>query len=170
MFLSAEDLQALTGYRQQCRQIDWLNAHGIDWKINGAGKPLVRVDAINPSGKLVPLEPEKIAAPKLDEAAVYLPMDEIRRRRVPYRIGGGPDGSGVYFLFYRWALTYIGLSVCVGARLRSHCMNRVDRRTRVIPFNKYSVIDVPELWFKQVEGYYIRRERPPFNVLGVPQR
>lgn len=99
---------------------------------------------------------------------VYQDVADIRRRREIYRRGAGPLGSGIYFLFVRWALVYVGQSVRVADRLHSHFMNRVDRRTRLIPFNKFSVIEVPRPWLDDVEIHYIRALKPPFNIKDVP--
>jgi len=41
MFLSTNDLQALTNYKYAAKQINWLNDHGYKYDIAGDGKPRV---------------------------------------------------------------------------------------------------------------------------------
>lgn len=43
MFLTAEDLQRLTGYRRPSAQARWLRRHGYRVTINGLGEPVVSV-------------------------------------------------------------------------------------------------------------------------------
>jgi len=88
----------------------------------------------------------------------------IRASRLVYALNEGTDSSGVYFLFNRWALLYVGKASCIFARLRTHYMNSLDRRTIVIPFNKVAVLECPAPLNSDVEVYYLEKLRPPFNV------
>lgn len=110
----------------------------------------------------------------LDHAAVFLPFSEIRARRQPYNLGDS-DGCGIYFLFRRWVLLYVGLSVNVSARLRAHYMKRLCARYTnyqgtIIWFDKVTVLPVPECWLDDVESHYIATLRPPYNIKGIPPR
>lgn len=102
------------------------------------------------------------------EKPPLLPMADLRAARVPYRIGAGipgsEDDSGIYFLFDGAELVYIGLSVYVSARLRSHFMKRLDDPHNAMWFDHYAATPVPQIWLRDVEYKYIRRERPPLNV------
>lgn len=40
-FLSAADIEALTGYRRPSYQIDWLKRHGLLLHVNARGRPVV---------------------------------------------------------------------------------------------------------------------------------
>lgn len=41
MFLTAEELVTLTGYRKPSAQIRWLRAHRYRYDVNGVGHPVV---------------------------------------------------------------------------------------------------------------------------------
>lgn len=47
MFLTAAELQTLTGYRRPSAQLRWLNRHGYRATINGLGEPVVTVAEMN---------------------------------------------------------------------------------------------------------------------------
>jgi hypothetical protein len=47
---------------------------------------------------------------------------------------------------------------------RAELLDAFDRTTRVIPFNKWTAIEVPEYWMNEVEYFYINKYRPPFNI------
>ena len=46
LFLTAEDLRALTGFAIKTRQIAQLRIMGIPFRINGCGRPVVTVTAV----------------------------------------------------------------------------------------------------------------------------
>lgn len=46
MFLNADELRELTGYKTAARQIQWLRSHGIVFYVNALGRPVVPKDAI----------------------------------------------------------------------------------------------------------------------------
>lgn len=46
LFLTADELRALTGYAIKARQIAQLRAMGIAFRINGCGKPVVTRAAV----------------------------------------------------------------------------------------------------------------------------
>lgn len=46
MFLTAEEIEQLTGYVRAAEQIRWLRAHGILHWVNGRGQPVVARDAL----------------------------------------------------------------------------------------------------------------------------
>lgn len=169
MFLTAAELVTLTGLRRPSAQIRWLRSRQVRHFVNAKNRPVVLRSWNDPPAP--PPEP-RFVPPPLDRAAAFLPLTEIRARRAPYRIGDG-DGSGVYFLFLRWALLYVGQSVEVGSRLRAHfikrlCARQIGYTGTIIWFNKVSVIPVPEYWLDEVESHYIATLRPPYNIRGVP--
>lgn len=41
LFLSASELQALTGYRLSAKQVQWLISHGWSHEISAIGRPIV---------------------------------------------------------------------------------------------------------------------------------
>lgn len=47
MFLTTEELRALTGYARAARQVAQLRRMGIPFWVNGCGKPIVARAAIN---------------------------------------------------------------------------------------------------------------------------
>ena len=53
MFLTHEDLRILTGYSRHTKQAEWLTRHGIPFRVNARGFPVVERDALKPS-KQVP--------------------------------------------------------------------------------------------------------------------
>lgn len=142
---------------------DDLEVARVRWAKLEAGLPIIDVEP-------PPAPPEPYIVPPLDRNAVFQPIAEIRARRIPYSVGRGPEGSGIYFLFLRWALVYVGKSVDMAARLRAHYLNIITRQTSVIPFDKVAAIEVNERWLLEVESYYIAKYRPPFNVMGVWSR
>lgn len=46
MFLTADELRELTGYKTAARQIDWLRRKGITFIVNALGRPVVPKDAV----------------------------------------------------------------------------------------------------------------------------
>jgi len=46
LFLSAEDLHTLTGYTVKAKQIEQLRRMGIPFFVNGCGRPVVSVSAV----------------------------------------------------------------------------------------------------------------------------
>ncbi|HEY1724001.1 MAG TPA: DUF4224 domain-containing protein [Steroidobacteraceae bacterium] len=48
MFLTREQLEELTGYRQPARQIGWLRKNGVQHFVRADGHPTVRADSIAP--------------------------------------------------------------------------------------------------------------------------
>lgn len=166
MFLTADEVRELTGYRQSAAQIRWLQQHRVHHFVSGKGKPIVVRHPYQPPPEKK--QPEPYVVPPLDRDAVFRPLAEIRARRQPWVVGCGPDGPGVYFLFMRWGLSYVGQSTCVCARLRAHRMNHFDRTSRVIPFNNWSAIEVPQHWLNEVEYFYINKYWPRFNLKYAP--
>ena len=154
-WLSPEEVIDLTGRPQPSKQREWFDRYRIPYFQSASGRPVVRRDDLDPS--LRRDAPRLPAVPAFDETLLS-PLSEIARGRIAYRLGDGPSHSGVYFLFLRWALVYVGQSVKVSARLRAH------RADRIIPFNKFSVIDVPRHWLDKVEYHYIAAHRPRFNL------
>lgn len=47
MFLTPEQLETLTGYRIQAKQIQWLRKNGIPHYVNALGRPVVTTEAVN---------------------------------------------------------------------------------------------------------------------------
>lgn len=104
-----------------------------------------------------------------DRADLIRPLTDIRATRQLYRWNMGCN-VGIYFLFLRWALVYVGQSVNVPSRLNSHRWASLGKGAgKPIPFNKVAVIEVPRYWLDEIEGHYIETYRPPFNVRGIPQ-
>lgn len=50
MFLTSEQLQELTGYRQAAAQVRWLRKNGVAHYVRSDGKPKVHEDAVRPKG------------------------------------------------------------------------------------------------------------------------
>lgn len=167
-FLTPEELFNLTEYRRWTRQIEWLKKNAVEHTLALSGRPLVRLSAI---GAAEPEPPPAVAEPfvipPLDRKAAFRALAEISATRQLYRRGLDLPASGVYFLFQRGELNYIGRSVTVNWRLLTHYMNRVDRKTRVIPFDEVAVIDVPRYWLDEVERHHIKKCQPPFNIRGI---
>lgn len=44
IYLNAEELEALTGYKRSADQIRWLRRNGIPFTANSKGDPVVRAD------------------------------------------------------------------------------------------------------------------------------
>lgn len=66
--------------------------------------------------------------------------------------------SGVYFLYFRGTLQYVGQSIAPAARLHQH------RQTGRV-FDRAFVLPVPQSMLDQVESALIRKFRPPLNVI-----
>jgi hypothetical protein len=58
MFLSAPDIQTMTGYRQPARQIAWLKENGVRHWVSRTGRPVVPVDAV--AGRAQTVEPFRL--------------------------------------------------------------------------------------------------------------
>lgn len=46
-FLTAAELQQLTGYVKSSKQIQWLTRHGVPHLVNAAGRPVVLSDVLD---------------------------------------------------------------------------------------------------------------------------
>jgi len=57
LFLTAEDLRALTGFAIKTRQIAQLRIMGIPFRINGCGRPVVTVTAVDGRMDQQPIKP-----------------------------------------------------------------------------------------------------------------
>jgi len=57
LFLSTEDLRALTGFAIKARQISQLRVMGIPFRINGCGRPVVTVAAVEGRADQHPIKP-----------------------------------------------------------------------------------------------------------------
>jgi len=92
----------------------------------------------------------------LDEAIPAIPLEidgvsgiiDAGRMHLP---------SGVYFLYFRGVLQYVGKSVTPASRLNQH--RQVGR-----VFDQAFVLPVPQSMLDQVEGALIRKFQPPLNV------
>lgn len=151
-YLTQYDLERIE--RRRCRR------DHVPSKARAAPSPPV------PRPRFLTDEP-RLIVPPLDRKAVYQSLSVIRLWRAPWRPACGPRGSGVYFLFVGFDLTYIGQSKDVSNRLRAHRMNVFDRRSRVIPYDLWAAIEVPEWWLDEVEREYIGEHQPPFNIRGI---
>lgn len=47
MFLTADELRTLTGYRRHSAQVRWLRRHGYRFTVNGLGAPVVALAEVN---------------------------------------------------------------------------------------------------------------------------
>jgi hypothetical protein len=65
--------------------------------------------------------------------------------------------TGLYFLILDRKIVYVGLAKDVGMRLEQH------RKARM-PFDSLTWLEVPELFIKDMEAYYIDRIKPPLNI------
>lgn len=72
-------------------------------------------------------------------------------------IGGNARRPGVYFLFMREQLNYIGSSLNVRGRVCGHDLYRE------VEFNKATYLPIPWPWYLAVEALYIQRYRPGMN-------
>ena len=66
MFLSQDDLVALTGRRIKSKQIEALRRMGLPFWVNAVGKPVVSVTAIEGRKADIPKKPEPTWEPNLD--------------------------------------------------------------------------------------------------------
>lgn len=67
LFLSADELEYLTGYKLPCKQIEWLNARGYPHEENAAGHPRVlRAVVIERLGGKVADAPTRRQRPNLE--------------------------------------------------------------------------------------------------------
>lgn len=57
LFLTAEDLRALTGFTLKTRQIAQLRIMGVPFRINGCGRPVVTVTAVEGRMGQQPIKP-----------------------------------------------------------------------------------------------------------------
>jgi hypothetical protein len=46
MFLTPSELEHLTGYRIQAKQIEWLRKNGVPHYVNALGRPVVTKEAL----------------------------------------------------------------------------------------------------------------------------
>jgi hypothetical protein len=166
-WLTREEVADLTGYKQLKKQYAWLTQNGIAFELaKFCERPLV----VRPGSRRPEPRPAPFVPPPLDSKVAFQPLEDIRAQRVVYSRGYGPCESGIYFLFRRWALVYVGQSVNINARLHAHYMKRATDRHNAIWFNKVTTIEVPRYWLEKVEHHYISKYRPPFNIRLTPQR
>lgn len=167
MFLTREQLETLTGYRQDKRIIQWLERNGVAYELSRGGRPGVRRSTVDPYYK--PPTPLFVPPPIPPYDAGWIrPLPEIRATRVPYRYNMASWKCGVYFLFLRWALIYVGQSVGLSARLNAHRFASMGVGAgKRMPFNKVAMIEVPRHWLDEVENHYIATYKPPFNIRGI---
>lgn len=118
-------------------------------------------------------EPAVAPAPApaaLDFRDFLVPFAEVRARRRVYQSGDGPGYySGVYFLFYRFALLYVGQSNAIATRLMQHEAKRWIRPDRFIPFSSWAAVEAPREVVDAVELHYISALAPAFNIKDNPR-
>lgn len=168
MFLTPDDVQRLTGKKRFSAQRRVLDARKIRYILGGESgqEPLVFENWDEPPRREMLLPREEIEP--LDRDAVLLPLAEIRAMRQLYHWNMGDFECGVYFLFLRWALVYVGQSVCLHQRINGHRWASLGRGAgKRIPFNKVAMIEVPRPHLDEVELHYIRALKPAFNVRGA---
>lgn len=68
-----------------------------------------------------------------------------------------PAVCGIYFLVAKKKIIYVGQSNRIPRRIFQH-------RDNLIEFDSLSWFEAPELYLKDIEGYYIRRISPPLNT------
>lgn len=57
-FLTTEELEALTGYKQKARQARYLTGLGIPFTLNATGRAVVLADRLSALGRVQKLNPE----------------------------------------------------------------------------------------------------------------
>lgn len=94
----------------------------------------------------------------MDNAESFIvSMDLIMKNIAPYSFGSPPHESGIYFLFDKDDLIYIGESVSIHNRLIQHYKNK--------RFDSYScMIGMPGLYRKEIEAFYIHKYEPVLNA------
>lgn len=65
MFLTPDDLRALTGYKQWPKQVQWLRQHGYRFDLNAANRPIVLQDEVQ--RHLLGVERAKQKEPRFDK-------------------------------------------------------------------------------------------------------
>lgn len=74
------------------------------------------------------------------------------------------DFCGVYFLTLQGEVVYVGQSVNIIARIRTHC---AEAKTYIVPhckvFDAAYFIEVPKNQLNEVEQHYIKVHAPVFN-------
>lgn len=165
MLLSPSELVAITGYRRARDQIAWIRDHyGINAYVNAQGEAVVLRAHLEAATKAPPKKPELVEAQVVGVGEFIQSRPEIRSRRISWTPGAGFQGPGIYFLFLRYALVYVGQSVDIASRVQAHCASVVTRSSRFIPFTSFSWIEVPHCMLNAVELHYIHRDAPPFNI------
>jgi hypothetical protein len=163
MFLTDDELRRMTGTPQKGRQAEWLRANGVEFRLSLGGRPIVTRSAIGVRDPAPPPDPEveALRAWKRGNPQWRPPsIDDLRAQSAAYAFDELPDECGLYFLFSGDCLLYIGMSVDIAARIIAH------RRARRIPFDRFAWLALPSLLLRRVEWDLIRRERPPFNIMG----
>ena len=67
MFLTAEELKALTGYEHSRRQIGWLKSHGWRYEQSRTGRPVVLAKHAE---EMLTIGQQQRQAPKMNLAAI----------------------------------------------------------------------------------------------------
>lgn len=65
MFLDDTQLVRLTGRRRKTRQIEWLRAEGIPFRVNATGHPVVTCAAVEGRAQPAPEQPRPKWKPRL---------------------------------------------------------------------------------------------------------
>jgi hypothetical protein len=94
----------------------------------------------------------KVTRQRLEARECVLPLDQLRGL---LEATEDTQGAGVYFMWLRSRLVYIGQSNCIAYRLDQHIWKP---RTRVT----WLRVD-DETWRKIYEAGYVRHYAPPFN-------
>lgn len=111
-------------------------------------------EAAKSAGVSSPAAPGQ-SRPAATEAKFRKSIEELRRLAEPF------DGCiGVYFLFKKQAVIYIGQSLNVFKRVHDHRLNGVD-------FDAWTVIACDRSELLTLEQHYISAFRPPFNKTGA---
>lgn len=181
IFLSVDELTALTGCKGKKAQAVILHAQGIPHWTNRLGVVVLREWRAAQEGKrLADMEATERAEYSAEESPWQVsgstpnrwhednrPAFEMSLNRILAVAESYPHSkmaaarTAVYFLLCDDELLYVGMSVQPAFRVDTH---RCERR---IPFNRVAFVEVQPMFLSETELFYIDREQPPYNVRGI---
>jgi hypothetical protein len=165
MFLTPDELATLTGSPRKSVQVEYLRSRRIRHYVNRRGEAVVAWAWLDVGDKATQ-KPPNPDEPWLEDGIApvdWLEREFMGRFHLPQPMqatGPWPDGNitggGIYFLFDKSGLVYVGQTVDFQWRLSEH-----DCR---FPFNGVATMRVPMLLRDAVEAFYIEREKPIYNA------
>jgi len=151
-FLTPDELQILTGYKQAKRQREQLERMAIAFIFNAEGRPLVSRS----------FKPIRNPQPDFSNEDTFYCAEKNIQRMLDgaYIVNVAPiyNGPAVYFLYHAEELVYVGKTKQLISRIGQH----LDKK-----FDSFSYLICEEKYLDQFERAAISHFRPKLNLKSV---